>query len=181
MSGIGLPAAAMPAAPIASAREQNRDGDDVDARPVPPASSELTTRDQRRPWSCSFLSMRAEARRSTSSTVNPAAVGVGEHAGDERAQPALVLARRVRLRGRGGDERADAAPRLEDAGALELGVDARDGVGVDAADRRRAGGRSAADRRAAAGRWRSPRAGRARAARRSASRRAGRWRRAPLE
>ena len=33
---------------------------------------------------------------------------------------------------RRGDERADAAPRLEDAGALELGVDARDGVGVDA-------------------------------------------------
>ena len=30
------------------------------------------------------------------------------------------------------DERADAAPRLDHAGALELGVDARDGVGVDA-------------------------------------------------
>ena len=59
-------------------------------------------------------------------------VGVGQHARDEGAQPAFVLARRVGLRRRGADERADAAPRLDDAGALELGVDARDGVGVDA-------------------------------------------------
>ena len=31
---------------------------------------------------------------------------------------------------RGGDERADAAPRLQDARALEVGVDARDRVRV---------------------------------------------------
>ncbi len=67
----------------------------------------------------------------TSSTVKPGRVGVGEHARDEGAQPAFVLARRVRLRRRGADERPDAAPRFDDAGALELGVDARDGVGVD--------------------------------------------------
>ena len=86
--------------------------------------------------------MRRAARRATSSTRESRGGGVGEHAGDERAQPALVLARRLRLRGRGGDERSDAAPRLDDAGALELGVDARDGVGVDAeVDRQLADGR----------------------------------------
>ena len=58
-------------------------------------------------------------------------VGVGQHARDERAQPAVALARRVRLSGRRADERADAAPGLDDAGALELAVDARHGVGVD--------------------------------------------------
>ena len=58
-------------------------------------------------------------------------VRVGQHAGDEGAQPAIVLARRVGLCRRGADERADAAARLDDAGALELRVDARDGVGVD--------------------------------------------------
>ena len=61
----------------------------------------------------------------------PGRVGVGEHARDEGAQPAVVLARRVGLRRRGADERPDAAPRLDDAGALELRVDAGDGVGVD--------------------------------------------------
>ena len=58
--------------------------------------------------------------------------GVAEDAGHERAQLTAVMVRRVCLLRRGGDERADAAPRLDDAGALELGVDAGDGVGVDA-------------------------------------------------
>ena len=58
-------------------------------------------------------------------------VGVGEHARDERAQPAVVLARRVGLRRRGADERADAALGLDHAGAFELRVDPGDGVGVD--------------------------------------------------
>ena len=57
---------------------------------------------------------------------------VPEHAGHERAQLTPVMVRRLcLLRGR-GHERADAAPRLDDAGALELGVDPGDGVGVDA-------------------------------------------------
>ena len=38
----------------------------------------------------------------------------------------------MRLSRRGADERADAAPGLDDAGALELAVDTRHGVGVDA-------------------------------------------------
>jgi hypothetical protein len=42
------------------------------------------------------------------------------------------MVRRLRLLRCGGDERPDAAPRLDDAGPLELGVDAGDGVGVDA-------------------------------------------------
>lgn len=57
---------------------------------------------------------------------------VGEHAGDERTQLTAVMVRRLSLLRRRGDERPDAAPRVDDAGALELGVDARDGVGVDA-------------------------------------------------
>ena len=57
---------------------------------------------------------------------------VSDHARDERAQLAAVMVRRLCLLRRGGDERADAAARFDDAGALELGVDARDGVGVDA-------------------------------------------------
>ena len=57
---------------------------------------------------------------------------VGEHAGDERAQLTAVMVRRLSLLRRRNDERPDAAPRVDDTGALELGVDARDGVGVDA-------------------------------------------------
>ena len=68
--------------------------------------------------------------------------GIREHTSDEGADAALVLARRVRLRGRGCDERTDAALGLDDARALELGVDARDGVGVDLEiDRQLADGR----------------------------------------
>ena len=68
----------------------------------------------------------------TSSTVKPGGVGVRQHARDEGAQPAVVLARRVRLRRRGADERADAAARLDHPGPLELGIDPGHGVGVDA-------------------------------------------------
>ena len=113
----------------------------------------------------------------TSSTVRPARVGVGKHAGDERAQPAIVLARRMRLRRGRADERSDASPRLEHAGAFELGVHARHGIGVDF----QFDGELADGRELIAGpqpaRWRSPRAARARAARKSASRRACQWRR----
>src|SRR5690606_39136539 len=56
--------------------------------------------------------------------------GVGQHAGHECAQTPVVLARGPRLLGRGPYERADAAPRLEHAGALEFQIHARDGVGV---------------------------------------------------
>ena len=42
----------------------------------------------------------------------------------------LVLARRVRLRGGCGDERADAALGLDHAGPFELGIDAGDGVRI---------------------------------------------------
>ena len=59
-------------------------------------------------------------------------VGVGENARGEGAQPAVVLARGVGLCGRGPNERSNAAPGLDDAGALELGIDTGDSVGVDA-------------------------------------------------
>src|SRR5688572_32255969 len=58
--------------------------------------------------------------------------GVRQQPGDESPKPSFVLFRRVGLRRRGADERADAAARLEDARAFELRVDARDRVGVDA-------------------------------------------------
>src|SRR5260221_9781429 len=57
---------------------------------------------------------------------------VPDDARDERAQLTAVVVRRLSLLRCGGDERADAAARLDDAGALELGVDAGDGIGVDA-------------------------------------------------
>jgi len=61
----------------------------------------------------------------------PGCVGVGQHAGDEGPQAAIVLARWMRPRGAGSDKRSDAAPGLDDAGALQLGIDAGHGVGVD--------------------------------------------------
>ena len=61
----------------------------------------------------------------------PGRVGVGQHAGHEGPQAAIVLARWMRPGGAGRDERSDAAPGLDDAGTLQFGVDAGDGVGVD--------------------------------------------------
>src|SRR4051794_33284630 len=58
--------------------------------------------------------------------------GFHDYARDERAQLTTMMIRRGRLLRRGGDERADAAARLDDAGALELGVDAHYRVGIDA-------------------------------------------------
>ncbi len=57
---------------------------------------------------------------------------VSEDAGDECPQLTPVMVWWVSLLRRRDDERADAAARFDDAGALELGVNARDGVGVDA-------------------------------------------------
>src|SRR6185503_18531589 len=56
---------------------------------------------------------------------------VSEHSRHERAQPLRMLRCRSGADRRRVDERSDAAPRLEDAVALELGVDARDRVRVD--------------------------------------------------
>src|SRR6185436_13793813 len=56
---------------------------------------------------------------------------VGEHSRHERAQPLRMLPCRSGADRRRVDERSDAAPRLEHAVALELGVDARDRVRVD--------------------------------------------------
>src|SRR5215471_3093224 len=58
--------------------------------------------------------------------------GVREHARDERLEAALVLGGRPRALRRRADERADAAPRFEHSVALEMRVDASDGVRVDA-------------------------------------------------
>jgi hypothetical protein len=61
----------------------------------------------------------------------PGRVGVGQLAGDAGPLASIVLARWMRSRGAGRDNRSDAAPGLDDAGTLELGVDAGYGVGVD--------------------------------------------------
>ena len=61
----------------------------------------------------------------------PGGVGFGEHAYDEAAQSAFLLAWRVRLGRCRRNEGANAALRLDDPCAFELGVDAGDGVGVD--------------------------------------------------
>ena len=57
--------------------------------------------------------------------------GLGEDAGHKGAQTFFVLFGRPRLLGGRRDERPDAAPRLDRAGALEIGVDAGHGIGVD--------------------------------------------------
>jgi hypothetical protein len=60
-------------------------------------------------------------------------VGIGEDTSDERAQATgTFLSGSGFHRSRGADERPDAAAGFEDAGALEVGIDAGDGVGVDA-------------------------------------------------
>src|SRR5579862_7565675 len=75
--------------------------------------------------SCSFCAMRADLGRDI---VEAEARGrrIGEHAGDERAQPPAMVIRRVRLLPGGDDERADAAAGFDDACPLELGVYACD-------------------------------------------------------
>lgn len=61
----------------------------------------------------------------------PRRVGISQHPRGEGTQPALLLPGRMRLRRCGVDERADSALGLDDPGAFELRVDARDRVGVD--------------------------------------------------
>jgi hypothetical protein len=56
---------------------------------------------------------------------------VGENTSDERAQLAAMVIRGLRLLRVGDDERANAAARFDDAGALELRVDAGHRVRVD--------------------------------------------------
>ncbi len=79
--------------------------------------------------------------------------GVADDARHERAQLTSVMVRRLCLLRRRDHERADTAARLDHAGPFELGVDARDGVGVDAeVDRELAdGGQLIADLEAAGG------------------------------
>ena len=64
--------------------------------------------------------------------LNPAASASASTRVTNASQPALVLAGGRACAGDAADERSDAAARFEDARAFELGVDARDGVGVDA-------------------------------------------------
>ena len=70
-------------------------------------------------------------------------VGVGENTSDEGAQATRALLRGPGFRRAcGTDERSDAAPGFEDSGALEVGVDAGDRIGIDAeVDRELADGR----------------------------------------
>ena len=60
-------------------------------------------------------------------------VGVGEDTSDERAQAtSTFLGGSGLVRPGGADERPDAAAGLEHARALEVGIDAGHGVGIDA-------------------------------------------------
>ena len=63
--------------------------------------------------------------------VNPAAAASAEDACGKGAQPLGVFGRRTGVLRGGEDEGPDAALRFDDAGAFELGVHARDRVGVD--------------------------------------------------
>src|SRR5438093_1558800 len=73
--------------------------------------------------------MRAQRAYHILST-EPMRIAIGEDARRERAKPARVFRRRSRFAPARPYERPDAPPGLEDACALELGVHARDGVGV---------------------------------------------------
>ena len=75
--------------------------------------------------------MRAQGADHVVERRSPAASASASTRVDKGAQAAIVLARRMRLCGRRGDERPDAPLRLDDAGALEFGIYARDGIGVD--------------------------------------------------
>ena len=59
-------------------------------------------------------------------------VGISQDARDEGAQPALVITRGMCLRRCRADEGANPSSGLDDAPALELGVDPGDGVRIDA-------------------------------------------------
>ena len=179
-SGIGLPAIHHPIRPSATEASSIGDRHHVEARRAA-RSLPSDDREQRASLRSSLSMCSSERTPITSSMVKPAA--------SASARTRVTKARSRRSCSRGGcacagvgaDERPDAAPGLDDAGALELRVDPRHGVGVDAEiDGELADGRQLVAR-AAAGRWQSPRAARARAARRSAWRREGRWRRCPLE
>src|SRR5689334_59490 len=61
----------------------------------------------------------------------PVRVAFRQHARRERFQPACVFGGGPRLGAPGTHERPHASTRLEHAGAFELAVHARDGVGVD--------------------------------------------------
>ena len=61
----------------------------------------------------------------------PSRVSVSQDARHERPQAAFVLSRGMCLRRRGGNERSDAAPRHDDAGAFELRIHACNRVRVD--------------------------------------------------
>ena len=96
-----------------------------------PDRRHLPVRPRKWDHSCSSCAGATRCAASTSSTVKPAVSASASTRVDERAQPAFALAWRMGLARGGADERADAAPGLDDAGALELGVDPGDGVGVD--------------------------------------------------
>jgi hypothetical protein len=79
----------------------------------------------------SFLSMRTK-RSDDIVDGEPGSGRIGLDACDERAQPALMVVWWMCLFGSRCHERADAAARFENARPFELGVHARDGIGVHA-------------------------------------------------
>src|SRR5882724_3931848 len=147
ISGIGLPTATSPRTPIRSepisiatattligvlprpGSSERRPAKTTGTMCVPPCRHEPTWpgRGPSGPPSAMGLAERGDHIVE----IETGRVRVGLHARDERAQPPIVLSRRVGLRRRRADEGADAAPRFENAGALELRVDARHRVGVD--------------------------------------------------
>src|SRR5262245_47769520 len=134
-TGMGLP----PDAAVSSRPERKKASSTATATTLGARTGRLSRRDAARNSATgaisSSLSMRSDLRADLAGDFvgrETGGAGVGERAGDERAEPALVFARRTGFRRRCADERADAAPCLEHALALEVGIDARHGVGVDA-------------------------------------------------
>jgi len=56
---------------------------------------------------------------------------ISQDARGKCTEPTLVFGPGTRFRGRRADKRANAAPRLEHAGAFEIHIDSGDGIGVD--------------------------------------------------
>ena len=89
-----------------AANSRMRDGDEVDPRQLTPDPSELGEDDGSHhasplalcalSFSPGFTSVRLQGRHDIVDA-ETGRVGVGQHAGDERAQPSIALARRVRL------------------------------------------------------------------------------------
>ena len=115
ITGIGFPAATVPTSPRAIGAEQDQGRDHV--QPAYGDGLRAATGDERGHYGFSFSPVaRLGALRAQGADHiverEAGRIGVGQHAGDEGPQAAIVLARWMRPRGAGSDKRSDAAPGL---------------------------------------------------------------------